>query len=424
MRNPFRKNTAIKTYEQKSFSIYQLMPKLGVTAKWTDFSTLQAIRKAYKRSTWVYACMRVRADNFASVPWVVERKTPDGWAIDENNPYHDLINKPSRDFDWQTMMRLSIQLRDLSGDFYMSKERANGETGKVKNIYPLMPDKMEVIQGLFRLVDRYKYYKGSVRAEMPAEDVVHLKYTSPEDLIFGMPPLQSIARAIDIDEEAENWQKKMLQNMLMPSGVFSFKDSTVQEIEQYQAWLTKHLDEGDRGRPLILGNGEWKETAFNANEIAFIQSRKLIREEICSGFGVQPVMIGILDNATLANIETAKKILWDETLIPKFEETKGQLNRQFIEDDRYRVRPDFSNVPALQDDYSEKIKTAKEMWSMGISLEQINQRLELGLDTELIEGADIGYLPAGLLPTNFNPDDFIQGGRSASDTAYGTEGEE
>ena len=418
MINPFKKRMPS---EKKSYPVYQLMPKLAITAKWTDFTTAQAIKQAYKRSTWVYSCMRVRADNFASVPWIVERQTADGWAEDENNIYYDLINRPNRDFDWQSMMRLSVYMRDLSGDFYMSKERA-GE--KVKSIFPLMPDKMEIVQGMFRLIERYKYFKGSIKADMPAEDIVHLKYTSPDSLYYGMPPLQAIARAIDIDEEAENWQKKMLQNMLMPSGAFSFKDIGQAEFDQMQQWLTKQLDEADRGRPLILGNGEWKQTSFNANEIAFIQSRRLIREEICSGFGVQPIMIGILDNATLANIETAKKILWDETLIPLFEETKGQINRQLIEDSRYRVKPDFSNVPALQEDYSEKIKTAKEMWSMGISLEQINQRIELGLETELIEGADVGYLPAGLLPTNFSVDEFVQGGRATGETAYGTEGEE
>jgi len=419
--NPFtRLFKRTRPIEKKEYTVYDLMPQGRVQAKWTDYTFSQAKRNAFSKSTWVYACIRTRANNFASVPWVAEKRTSEGWVGNPESDLQRLIDRPNEDFSWSDLMRLSIYARDLSGDFYLTKERAGIDTGKTKWIFPLLPDSMGVVAGEYRLISKYIYRVGAIKKDIPAENIIHLKYSSPTSLYYGQAPLQAIARAVDIDEEAEMWQKKMLENMAIPTGVFSFDNIGQAEYDQAKKWVTEQIDRENRGRPLVVGNGKWQSMGQTAQELAFIQSRKLIREEICSGLCVQPIMIGILDNATLANIETAKKILWDEGLIPVLEETKAQINRQLIDSADERVNYDLTNVTALQDDYAEKIVTAQQMFNMGITLEQINERLELGITTNEMAHAKTSYLPSGLIPADMDIES-ITGSNEEGQRAYGDE---
>jgi HK97 family phage portal protein len=387
---------------KKSYSTFQLMPQVGFLPKWSDFNATRAIREGYKRSTWVYACVKLRAANIAQVPWVVETLKGGEWEAVEEHPLADLIRNPNPDFDWSDMIRRAVYWLDLSGDAYWTIIR-NG-AGRVSEVWPLIPDSMDIVPGRERLVEAYKYRKDSVSKLMPAEEVLHIKYANPGDVYYGLSPLNAAGRAVDIDEAAEKWQKVSLQNMAVPAGIYVGPDDMTQE--QYNE-LTENIREqsgpDNAGKPWVTAGAKWQPMGNTAKELDFVESRKLTREEICSAFSVPPPLVGIYDKATLSNIETARQILWNEGLIPALEEIEGQLNRQLAREyPGTRLRYDLSNVDALSENLESKVRKAKELWSMGVPLEQINQRLELGLELEGLPGADKGYISSSLTPTDMD----------------------
>jgi hypothetical protein len=113
-------------------------------------------------------------------------------------------------------------------------------------------------------------------------------------------------------------------------------------------------------------------------------------------------MVGNYEKATLANIETARKIFWRDTMIPLLDKVAGMLNMQLAYEfgPEYRIRYDLSQVDALQENFTEKVSNAQGLWSMGLPWNEINRRLEMGFED--VDGGEIGYLPAGLLPTTFD----------------------
>ncbi|MFA5703773.1 MAG: phage portal protein [Advenella sp.] len=411
---------------QKSYTTYQLMPKVGWTPKFRLFSARQAIQEGFRRSTWVYSCVRLRAANIASVPWVVERRSPEGWEELEDHPLKRLIDRPNPMFDWSEIMRRAVYSMDLSGDGYGTIIR-NGD-GEPREIWPLIPDNMNIVPGLDAVVAEYEYKKGSITKRIPAEDVLHLKYVHPDDLYYGLAPLEAAARAVDIDEEAEKWQKKTLENMGVPPGVFSFENISQQEYEQAKQWVAEQSGAENARKPWVLGNGKYSQMSQNAVDMDFINGRKMSREEICAVYSVPPPLVGIYENATLANIETARQILWREGLIPALDEIEGQLNIQLVRQygTDIRLRYDLSNVEALAENYTEKVTNARQLWGMGVPLDEINRRLEMGLNTDDIVGSDLGYLPSGLLPTDFDLGTPEPGGNAAAQAAgmAGDEGDE
>lgn len=410
-----------KPVASKSYAAYELMPQVSFVPKWNAYDTQRAIRDGYKRSTWVYACVRLRAANAAQVPWIVERETPEGWVEAENHQLQAILKRPNPAYDWSEMVRRFVYSLDLTGDAWATKTRGGGAgvTGAVREIWPILPEHVDIIPGRNAMIRAYKYRRSNISTEIPAEDMLHLRYANPGDMYYGLSPLSAAARAVDIDEEAEKWQKVTLQNMAVPPGALLLEgDVGQEEYEQTKRWVSEQRGADHAREMWVLANAKYQSMAQSATDLDFMEGRKMSREEICAAFSVPLPLVGIYDKATLSNIETAREIFWREGLIPVLDEIQGQLNLQLAQEyEGIRLRYDLSNVEALAENLTEKVNNARTLWSMGVPLDAINQRLELGLDTADMPGADVGYLPGGLLPTNFDVGDSEPGGNAAAQAA-------
>jgi HK97 family phage portal protein len=386
--------------EQKSYSSPELLlAYYGKTPRFNEWDAEKAVKEGFKHSTWVYSCINLRASSAGQVPFLVERKVGDEWVLDTTSELSKLIEKPNPDMDWMTMIQFVVQHLDLSGNGYWSKVRAGN---RIAELWPLLPNAIKVVPGRERLVDKYEYDLGVVRRNIDPKDLIHFKYPDPSNFYFGLSPLHSAAQAVDIDNESERFQKVSLENRGLSDVHFEVPpEATAEQVQQLKK-IYQDQQAGPRNARRALFSSA-KATILNtsAAELDFVESRRFIRDEICSAFGVPPPMVGSYERATLANIETARKIFWRDTMLPILDKITGYLNNQLVPEfgAEYRIRYDLSDVDALQEDYSDKIRNAKELWSMGIPLNAINQKLELGFDN--VEGGDVGYLPSGIIPSTF-----------------------
>ncbi len=416
----FNKLRRTPKHMQKSYTTFQLNPYFSFKTKWSQYTNAEAL-DAYRRTVWLYSCLRLRADNISAVPWIVEQRKGDEWEQTEDHELAELLDRPNRDMDLKSMIKMAMYWLDLTGDSWGSKVRDG--SGRVREWWPLLPDQMRVEPGRDRLIENWKYRKGSKSAKLPAEDVMHFRYTAPGDVYFGLSPLQAAAKSVDIDQEASKFQKVSLQNHGMPPGVFEGpEDLSPQQYEQAQQWIEDQSGAERARKPWVLGGFKFHSMAQTPHELDFLESRKHTREEICAAYAVPPPLVGIYDNATLANIQTSRRIFWLEGLIPVLRELESQFNLQLAREygRDVRITYDISNVEALSEDDTAKIERASKLWGMGIPLTEINRILELGLDTDAIPGADVGYLPSGLLPADFDLEgDAEQGGNDVAADAYG-----
>lgn len=395
----FRRQTEIKSYSAPEL----LLAYYGKTAQFNKWDTEKAIKEGFKHSTWVYSCIQVRANNASSVPWIVERKRGDDWVLDKESQLSRLIASPNPDMSWAELIEVTIQHLDLSGNAYWSKVRAGD---RIVELWPLMPTAIKVVPGRIRLVENYEYHLGTVRKNIPPNDLVHFKYPDPSNMFFGVSPLISAAQAVDIDNEAERFQKVSLENRGLSDLHFEIPaDATPEQVAQMRDIYRDSQGGPRNARKALFSSAKVQSLNTTAAELDFTESRRFIRDEICSAFGVPPPMVGNYEKATLANIETARQIFWRDTLVPLLSRLDGIINNQIAVEygSEYRVRYDLSQVTALQENYTEKVTNARNLWSMGLPFNEINRRLEMGFNE--IDGGEIGYLPSGLLPTNFMDED-------------------
>ena len=391
-----------KPVEQKSVSLPEVLFTFARGfPQFQKWDTETAIEEGLKASSIFYSCARLRADAISQVPWVVKRRQGNELVEVENTPLHRLIERPNDDFSWGEMMeQLSYHL-DLAGNSYWSILRAGNE-GAPRQLWPLLPQAIKIFPGRERLIDRYRYEYRGAKQDIAWNDMIHVKTTNPGDFLFGMPTIQAAGRAVDIDREAHAWQYNSLHNRGVSDYAIIIDPATPpDQIERLKEIHRDRNGGSGNARSPLLSTRDIKPMNQSAVEMDFVNSRTKVWEEICSAMGVPLPMIGILENATLANIETSRKIFWLDSIVPMLRRIQSQLNLQLASEFGLELHYDLSNVEALREDYSEKLVAAEKLFRMGVPFNRINEVLELEVGE--IEGGETGFLPAGLVPTDLEP---------------------
>jgi len=390
-------------FKTKNKRFTELLPswRTNQDAKFNDWTTEKAISEGLKASTYVYACIQLIARSVASVPWYVYKQKRNGdWEQIKMHPLELLIEKPTPFHSRKDLMEGMVQHLYLGGNALFTKVRASGT---VAELWQLPPDAIKVIPSRKQFIDHYEYNRDGVKQKFKQTDIIHSKFNDPSNLYWGLSPLQAGARTVDSDIEAVKFQKVSLQNRAITDGIFTFEHPLTKDQWEEARSMVREQHQGIQNArtPWVLGAGaKWTSMSLSPAEMDFLNSRKFSREEICSIFNVPPPMIGILENSTYNNIETARKIFWQDALVPLLQDIKNTLNLSLTPEFGTGITLDFdlSSVDALQTSSKEKLESAKVLFSMGVPFNDINQRLDLGFDP--IEGGDMGYLPSGLMPAN------------------------
>jgi phage portal protein BeeE len=91
----------------------------------------------------------------------------------------------------------------LTGNAFWLKVRNN--SGQVAELWNLRPDFMTVVTDPEHFIKGYKLRKmDGTEVNIPAEDIVHIKYPDPTSPYVGMSPL----KPVQVRVQTEEWRAK------------------------------------------------------------------------------------------------------------------------------------------------------------------------------------------------------------------------
>lgn len=378
-----------------------------------DFTVEESVNYGLKVSAWVYACIWRIMKAASSVPWYVQRQNATGdWRTVRSHPIVKLMARPNPMMSYNDLSeRITCHLY-LAGNAFLQKIR--DPQGNVVQLWPVNPDRVEPIVDADQFILGYRLKpKGSwtgmsskALPDIPARDMIHFQFTDPSTPYWGLGPLQAGMRAVQTDIEALVWQKNSLSRRAVKDGALLFKEELSQEqYDDIIAMIREQMIGADNARgPLVIGaDATYVPYTMTPAELDYVASRKMTREEICSVFGVPPPLVGIFEQAALANIKTAREILWMDTVIPYLEDLAATLTLSLLPDfegptTNYRISYDLSGVEALRQNFADKLNMGKVCWSMGIPFKEINRRFNLGF--EPFDGWEVGWLASTIRPTS------------------------
>ncbi|MFC4426214.1 phage portal protein [Deinococcus navajonensis] len=367
-----------------------------------EWSTQKAIDEGLKASTWVYTACRRISTALASVPLIVQKRSGDEWQADPGHPLQALLDRPNPFMSRQDMLERWALHLELGGNALWHKVIVGG---KPVELWPLKPDEIKVIPSRANFIAGYEWGQGSDKKRLAPEEVLHWQFVDPSTPYWGLSPLKAAAQAVDTDLAAVRWNRAVLANDGKPPlAVFLSDQLDAGQQELAARFIQGQIDGNSVRKALVLGGASKVQTlSLSAAEMDWLDGRRMSREEIGAVFGVPPTLMVAGQEVTFANLDAAKRILWEDTVVPLLDDLCQGLSMGLLPhwqaEQTHRIVADLSGITALQENMKERAEAAKVLVEAGFPINAVNQRLALGFAP--IEGGDIPRQP--VLPTQAPP---------------------
>ena len=291
------------------------------TAEYPDANFENFATEGYAKNEIVHACIRELATSAAAPRYHVIAPSTEGGSIEiERGLLYDLIAAPNPYYDWQSFIERLVTYMMVAGNAYVVKERAN--SAQVSALYLLRPDRITIVAGNYG-AESYVYSVGGTEYRIEPRDMCHLALPNPGGDIYGLSPLQVLARTVNLDLNMTDFAKVYFQNAGVPSGLLKIKKrlSSQDEASMIRArWRSQFGGINNFHRIAILDeDADYQAMSNSPKDMALEGLHNLTESRICAVFGVPPILVGAnvgLNRSTFSNYREARLAFHSETLEP------------------------------------------------------------------------------------------------------------
>lgn len=292
----------------------------------------------------------------------------DSWVL-------DLLQNPNTNVCYAEFMKASSNYLTITGNNYWIMTRSPVRN-RVLEIFSVSPELITVSQGADGRPISYNYSPQGISLLFTREDfgrnirylsddrrqeLIHVREFNPngyEEYLTGVSRLHAIVYAILQYKAASIHNLSLLNNGARISGMVKYdkeiKDyMTPEQLDQLNASIQNMFTgEANAGR-IIANNGVDDFISFMQNNVDmdFAALKKQVEEAIYKRLKI-PLMLVETDAATLNNYETALIALYDDAVIPQFNQLVKALRLAFSYYDNSLLGLDFTfdplTIPALR----------------------------------------------------------------------------
>lgn len=295
------------------------------------------------RFTAVFAAMRIRSENIASLPKSVLKETASGKEIAVNHPLHDILHKrPNGYQDVFTFWAFLNNCLDGWGNAYVIINRDS--YGDVSSLFPVHPSR--VVPGLYRGV---KYYKISgndgLQGVYNDSEICHFMLFSI-DGVKGINPIVYNAEAIGNGMAATRFGTEFfekggnIKSVLETDG--SLGDKEYNNFMRHYTESAKNFE-----TPLLEYGIKLKQLGISPEAAQMLQTKAFSIQDIARIFSLPPHMLADLSRSTFSNIEHQDIQFVQYSLRPSVKRFEYQLeNKLFFEGeaDTYHIKFDLNGL--------------------------------------------------------------------------------
>jgi HK97 family phage portal protein len=319
--------------EKKSQSNFLAFSNLQ-NAIWTPRDYGALAREGYKQNAIAYRCVRLIAENVASIGFEVRD------AKGNLHEFQSLIDNPNIEQSFTELIEAFIGHLQIAGNAYLELIDIDG---KARELCVLRPDTMQIVLGnngwpiawVQQICgQKRKLWRDNISGK---SQCLHLKLFNPIDDLYGQSPIEAAANSIDIHNAGGAWNKSLIDNAARPSGALVYKGAngyerlSDEQFDRLKDELTlAHTGAANAGRPLLLEGGlEWSPMSLSPQEMDFVEARRQAARDIALAFGIPPMLLGIPGDNTFANYKEANNAFWRQVVLP-LSQKLGKSLAQFL----------------------------------------------------------------------------------------------
>lgn len=273
----------------------------------------------YRTQPYVAAAVNVLTQQISRLPLkVYERDSQGNRQRVQEHRLVDLLQRPAPRCGPTQLKQWLAQSALLHGNALLLKGR-DEKAGPPRRLWPLEWRAVSA-KATGGSVEFYETTQFGDKLFLDPENVLHLRW-EPPDGAFGVSPLQQLGITVRIERAAQEYQENYLgQGAAPPSALYLPHDIVANDEQRTKIearMRARHGGPQGAGNVAILPNDtKWDAVGHTAHEAELIAQRKLTREEVGSVYQVPQPLLGILENATLANVAELHRMLYTTVLGP------------------------------------------------------------------------------------------------------------
>jgi HK97 family phage portal protein len=294
----------------------------------------------------------------------------------EDHEMESLFEYPNTMQSWAGFIEQVLGYELTTGNSYIHAiGPTNGpNAGLVKEMWVLPSPIVNIVAGdKTNPVLRYEM-KGDPGVKIPAEEVMHLKYWTPNweagKMLYGVSPLQAGRRVVSKSNASYDSSVSSFQNMgaygfLSADTVKEAEPLTEEQAEMIEQRLAKKTGPHNRGKTLVTSASlKWQQMGMSPADLNIIESDKMDLRTICMLYHVPSELFGDAANKTYANTKEAGSAVYTNAVIPSLVQFRDAFNKFIYPRYQGKIFVDFdtSMISELQDDLTQLTAALSGAW--------------------------------------------------------------
>ena len=311
----------------------------------------------------VYACVRVISEAVASLPLQLYKYHGGGALLADDHPLYDILHSvPNAEMTSFVFRETLMSHLLLYGNAYAQIIR--DPLGRIKELYPLLPSKMDVCRNeagelyytYYRERDEAKPKEEKGGVTLRREDVLHIPGLG-YDGIQGYSPVALAKNAIGMAIATEDFGARFFANSANPGGVLESPHSITDGSKLRDVWENIYKGQGNHSIAVLEDGLTFKPVGIEPEKAQFLETRRFQLNEIARIFRVPPHMIGDLERSTFNNIEQQSLEFLKFTLDPWLKRLEQQFEKSLLTPAERKTHEIRFNVDGLlRGDYEKRMK--------------------------------------------------------------------
>jgi HK97 family phage portal protein len=378
------------------------------------------INQGYESNVDVYSVIKKITDTSKSLPWVVERQSSEGWEVVNDTSLHALMEQPNRSkgLTWQDITEQALIYTLANGNAYY---------------YGLVPEGFRSIEELDILPSQYvepmsngdffnpeiiyQFILNNQKFNFTSEQIAHVSFFNPgfstvDESLCGLSPIQVASQVVKVGNDRWDADANLLQNRGAIGLITDKSDRpmTGEEAGQVQGSFDRRAAGTDKFGKTIVTNKDlnYIQMAMSPQDLQLIEKGVINLRAMCNVYGLDSSLFNDPANKTFNNRKEAEKAMFTNAVIPLMDKFQAKMNQWLVPthfpDQGYRMRVDYSNIPALQEDFNEKASILVNLKNSGI-ITANEARMEMGKPEAMDENANELVVANNLVPlSNIDPE--------------------
>lgn len=316
----------------------------------------------------------------------------------QNGPWYDLFANVNPTMTRSQLWEATVIFLGLGGEAFWVLE-GQGLDGKPVSaseipgeIWPYGRDGWKpVINKTTLLPEKWVFEytcegKQEKREYLP-EQLLRARSFDPHNSLRGIGAMDAVKQELEIAWKAMLFNKAFFENGGSPGGyLYSEKPLTpTKRREILEEWEERHGGPRKAGRPDVLSGLKFVESGTSHRDMQYTELMDRTRDSVLAAFRTPKSMIGLHEDVNRASSQVARRAWWEATLLPIVQYLEDLMHSDMFtpkRGDDIIGAFDLSTVEALREDLTEKTDVATKMIALGYPLNQVNTRLELGMDDQ------------------------------------------